>query len=345
MKPFNPNKRYIDVKPTEISIGQRKVGVGHPAYIVAEVGINHNGSLQTALALVDAAFKAGCDAVKFQKRFPDQCVPLNQRDVIRETPWGTMRYLDYRHRIEFGTEEYDCIDSHCKRRKIAWFASCWDESSVEFIRRYKPACYKIASASLTDHPLLARMRAQGKPVILSTGMSTMDEIRKAVSSFDGHPLVLVHTTSDYTGHPERLNLKVIHFLKREFGLPVGYSGHEKGITPTLAAVALGASYVERHITLDRSIWGSDQAISLEPDELKQMVCEIRLIEKAMGDGVKRVYESEKRARDRLRNHMDGLCEGSKEDGVVLHGETQQTASATTEEYTVRMVNKVNRPLR
>ncbi|BBO73756.1 sialic acid synthase [Desulfosarcina widdelii] len=309
MKPFNPNNWHIDIKPAEISIGQRKVGGGHPAYIVAEVGINHNGSLQTALALVDAAVEAGCDAVKFQKRFPDQCVPRTQRDVIRETPWGKMSYLEYRHRVEFSIDEYDSIDSHCKQKGISWFASCWDEASVDFIKRYAPDCYKVASASLTAYPLLESICAQGKPVILSTGMSTMDEIRKAISIFDRRSLVIVHTTSDYNGDPAKLNLKVINRFKQEFDLVVGYSGHEKGITPTLAAVALGASYVERHITLDRSMWGSDQAISLEPHELQTMVDHIRLVEQAMGDGVKRVYESEKRVQARLRNHVNRMCEG------------------------------------
>jgi N-acetylneuraminate synthase len=166
--------------------------------------------------------------------------------------------------------------------------------------RYAPACFKVASASLTAVPLLERICAQGKPVILSTGMSTMDEIRRAVSVFAGSSLILVHTTSDYNGNPEKLNLKVIDSFKKEFDLIVGYSGHEKGLTPTLAAVALGASYVERHITLDRSMWGSDQAISLEPEELKKMVCEIRLIEKALGDGVKRVYASERKNMAKLR---------------------------------------------
>ena len=286
MKPFNPDNPHNDSTSTGLTIGRRKVGDGHPVYIVAEVGINHNGSLKNALALIDAAAEAGCDAVKFQKRFPDQCVPRAQRDVTRKTPWGTMSYIEYRHRVEFAVDEYDRIHGHCRKRGIPWFASCWDEASVDFMGRYTPDCYKVASASLTAVPLLERICAQGKPVILSTGMSTMDEIRKAVSIFDSRSLVLVHTTSDYDGDPERLNLKVIDSFKKEFDLIVGYSGHEKGLTPTLAAVALGASYVERHITLDRSMWGSDQAISLEPDELIQMVREIRLIEKAMGDGVK-----------------------------------------------------------
>ena len=284
-------------------IGHHKVGDGHPVYIVAEVGINHNGSIETAMALIDSAVDAGCDAVKFQKRAPDQCVPALHRNVNRETPWGTMTYLQYRHRIEFGAREYDIIDNHCREKGIAWFASCWDETSVDFINQYKPACYKIASACLTDHQLLRHIRVQEKPVILSTGMSTMAEIRKAVSLFDPENLLIVHTTSNYTGDPKELNLSMIYTLANEFGGAIGYSGHEDGIAPTIASVAMGACYVERHITLDRRMWGSDQPISLKPDALAQMVSDIRLIEQAMGDGVKRVYESEKELLAKLRNRF------------------------------------------
>lgn len=282
-------------------IGHRKLGDGQPVYIVAEVGINHNGSLDTAFALIDHAAKAGCDAVKFQKRSPDHCVPELQRDVLRDTPWGSMTYLQYRYRMEFDAEGYDLIDIHCRKKGIAWFASCWDEASVDFIHQYKPACYKIASACLTDDDLLKHTQLQGQPVILSTGMSTMAEIRTAVSLFDPGNLLIVHTTSNYTGKPEELNLSMINTLKNEFGGVIGYSGHEDGIAPTIAAVAMGACYVERHITLDRSMWGSDHAISLEPKALAQMVRDIRLIEQAMGDGVKRVYESEKVSLAKLRN--------------------------------------------
>ncbi|WP_319409710.1 N-acetylneuraminate synthase family protein [uncultured Desulfosarcina sp.] len=270
-------------------------------YIVAEVGINHNGSLDTALDLIDIAVEAGCDAVKFQKRSPEHCVPERQRDVIRDTPWGTMTYLEYRHRIELGAKDYDRIESHCQKRRIAWFASCWDKASVDFMNQYHLPCFKVASACLTDDDLLKYIHVQGKPVILSTGMSTMDEIRKAVSVFDPKKLLIVHTTSDYKGNPEELNLSMIHTLKNEFGGAIGYSGHEAGTLPTIASVAMGACYVERHITLDRGMWGSDHAISLEPKDLAQMVRDIRLIEQAMGDGVKRVYDSEKISLAKLRN--------------------------------------------
>ena len=299
IKPYGQIEKP-DIRP-EIEIGRRKVGEGHPVFIVAEVGINHNGSLETALALIDHAVDAGCDAVKFQKRSPDHCVPASQRDVIRDTPWGSMTYLDYRHRIELGAQDYDMIDRHCQKRNIVWFASCWDKASVNFMNQYGPPCFKVASACLTDSDLLIHTQSQGKPIILSTGMSTMDMIRKAVSLFDPKKLLIVHTTSDYKGNPEELNLSMIHTLKNEFGGAIGYSGHEEGMIPTIASVAMGACYVERHITLDRGMWGSDHAISLEPDELKQMVREIRLIEKAMGDGVKRVYDSEKASLAKLRN--------------------------------------------
>jgi N-acetylneuraminate synthase len=219
---------------------------------------------------------------------------------MRETPWGTMSYLDYRYRIEFGTAEFDEIDGYCRERGIAWFVSCWDEPSVDFTERYEPVCYKVASASVTDHGLLERLAATGKPLILSTGMSTMEQIRAAVALLPADRLLLAHTTSTYPCKPEELNLRMIATLRDEFGCPVGYSGHEVGLQTTLAAVALGAAFVERHITLDRAMWGSDQAASIEPTGLVRLVRDIRVIESALGDGVKRVYDSELPVRDRLR---------------------------------------------
>jgi N-acetylneuraminate synthase len=220
-----------------------------------------------------------------------------------------MSYLQYRHRVEFGPHDYDAIDRHCRRVGMNWFASCWDEASVDFINAYHPPCFKIASACLTDASLLTYTQSQGLPVILSTGMSTMDEIRGAVSLLDPDKLLIVHTTSSYAGNPEELNLSMINTLKKEFGGAIGYSGHEDGIVPTVASVALGACYVERHITLDRTMWGSDHAVSIEPVVLSQMVRDIRLVEQAMGDGVKRVYQSEMLVRAKLRNHADDTCEG------------------------------------
>ena len=282
-------------------IGHRRVGYGHPVYIVAEIGINHNGSLGTALSLIDVAVQAGCHAVKFQKRSPEDCVPYHQREIQRETPWGRMTYLQYRHRMEFGRDAFDKIDAYCRDRCVDWFASCWDKPSVDFIHQYDPICYKVASACLTDDSLLEHIQRQKKTVILSTGMSTMDEIRQAVSLFDHNNLLITHATSNYHDAPEELNLRMIQTLAKEFDCIVGYSGHETGITPTIAGVALGACYVERHITLDRNSWGSDHCISLEPDEFKKMVRNIRMLEKALGDGVKQVYESEKSVMAKLRN--------------------------------------------
>ncbi|MCL6474542.1 MAG: N-acetylneuraminate synthase family protein [Firmicutes bacterium] len=283
-----------------VRIGDRLVGEGQPVYIVAEIGINHNGDVDIAKRLIDAAKLAGCDAVKFQKRTPELCVPPEQRNISRETPWGLITYMEYRYKVEFGYEQYAEIDRYCKQQGITWFASCWDIPSVDFIERFDPPCYKVASASLTDDELLLRLNATGKPILLSTGMSTMDEIRHAVSLLDHDCLIIMHSTSTYPCPPSELNLRMIQTLKQEFGLPVGYSGHEVGLQTTYAAVVLGACVVERHITLDRAMWGSDQAASVEPGGLMRLVRDIRVIEQALGDGIKRVYESELAARAKLR---------------------------------------------
>ena len=284
----------------EVLIGDRAIGYGKPVYIIAEIGINHNGDLDVAKKLIDAAMLAGCDAVKFQKREPELCVPEEQRNIMRETPWGLITYMEYRRRVEFGYEEYQCLDSYCKDKGIAWFASCWDEPSVEFMEQFSPVCYKIASASLTDDELLERINATGRPVILSTGMSTMAEIRHAVSLLDNKRLLIAHSTSSYPCKPGDLNLLAIKTLRQEFNVPVGYSGHEVGLQTTYAAVVLGACFVERHITLDRAMWGSDHAASVEPWGFMRLVRDIRVIEGSLGDGVKKLEESEKPLRDRLR---------------------------------------------
>jgi N-acetylneuraminate synthase len=283
-----------------VKIGERLVGDGQPVYIVAEIGINHNGDVDIAKRLIDAAKLAGCDAVKFQKRTPELCVPPEQRNIPRETPWGLITYMEYRYKVEFGYEQYAEIDRYCKQQGITWFASCWDVPSVDFIEQFDPPCYKVASASLTDDELLHRLNATGKPILLSTGMSTMDEIRHAVSMLDRDRLIIMHSTSTYPCPPHELNLRMIQTLKREFDLPVGYSGHEVGLQTTYAAVVLGACVVERHITLDRAMWGSDQAASVEPGGFMRLVRDIRVIEQALGDGIKRVYESELAARAKLR---------------------------------------------
>ena len=286
--------------PREIRLGDRLVGEGHPTYIVAEIGINHNGEVETAKRLIDAAMLAGVDAVKFQKRTPELCVPPEQRDIMRETPWGYISYLEYRHRVEFGQEEYAAIDGYCKERKLTWFVSVWDEPSVDFMESYDPVCYKIPSASLTDHVLLERVRATGRPAILSTGMSTMEQIGAAVQVLGTENLLINHATSTYPCEPEELNLLTIRTLRERFPCPIGYSGHEVGLVPSVVAVALGACLIERHITLDRAMWGSDQAASVEPGGIQRLVKYIRVTEKALGDGEKRVYESELESLRKLR---------------------------------------------
>ena len=286
--------------PKTILIGQRAVGPGNSVYIVAEIGLNHNGDIGIAKKLIDAAALAGCDAVKFQKRTPELCVPPEQRNILRETPWGTMTYIDYRYRVEFEFEQYVEIDRYCREKGLDWFASCWDEPSVDFMEQFAPVCYKMASASLTDHALLRHSAATGRPVILSTGMSTMEEIRQAVAMIAPERLLLAHATSTYPCSHEELNLRMIQALKNEFNCPIGYSGHEVGLQTTCAAVVLGADFVERHITLDRAMWGSDQAASVEPGGFARLVRDIRVIEKALGDGIKKVYESELPIRKKLR---------------------------------------------
>jgi N-acetylneuraminate synthase len=289
--------------PAAIQIGDKWVGEGHPTFIIAEIGINHNGDLNTAKRLIDVAVMAGCDAVKFQKRTPEKAVPPEYQNVMRETPWGVISYLEYRHKVEFGLDEYSEIDRYCREKGILWFASCWDEDSVDFIEQFSPPCYKIASACLTDTPLLEKFRQTGRATILSTGMSTMQEIRSAVEKLGKGNLLIAHSTSTYPCPPEELNLRMIPSLKEAFDCPVGYSGHEVGLQTTFAAVTLGAAFIERHITLDRALWGSDQAASVEPWGLMRLVRDIRVIERALGDGQKRVYESEMKARQKLRrNH-------------------------------------------
>lgn len=281
-------------------IGNRPVGDGHPVYIVAEIGINHNGDLDIARKLIDAAVDAGCDAVKFQKRTPELATPPDQRDKMRQTPWGYITYLDYRYKVEFEEDGYRAIDDYCHEKGITWFTSCWDENAVDFIEAFNPPVYKIASASLTDAVLLKRLKATGKPLILSTGMSTMEQIHEAVSFLGTDNLMVTHTTSTYPCAPEELNLRMITTLRETFDCPIGYSGHEVGLPTTVAAVTLGACMVERHITLDRAMWGSDQAASVEPGGFERLVKYIRTVEAAMGDGVKRVYDSEVPIMNKLR---------------------------------------------
>ncbi len=283
-----------------ISIGDKNIGAGQPVYIIAEIGINHNGDINIAKQLMDVAAESGCDAVKFQKRTPEICVPEEQKSIPRETPWGTMTYFDYKKRIEFGHDEFEQIDGYAKRLGIAWFASPWDVPSVEFLEGFKVPCQKIASACLTDSELLQAVNKTGTPTILSTGMSSVEEIDKAVSILSDVPLAIAQATSTYPAEPAELNLRAIQSFSDKYQVPIGYSGHERGLQVTIAAVALGASFIERHITLDRSMWGTDHSASLEPEGLKKLVRDIRIVELALGDGKKKVYDSEIPIRAKLR---------------------------------------------
>ncbi|MDX1379282.1 MAG: N-acetylneuraminate synthase family protein [Anaerolineales bacterium] len=285
----------------EIKFGNRMMGDGHPAYIIAEVGINHNGDIEIAKKMIDAAVHAGADAVKFQKRTPDICTPPEQQKQMRETPWGYITYLEYRYKVEFGEEQYREIERYCKEKKIDWMVSVWDEQSVDFMEKFNTPAYKVPSASLTDHNLMKHVRATGKPIIISTGMSTMDQIKRGVDAVGAENLVIMHCTSTYPCEPEELNLRMIETLRREFpNNPIGYSGHETGLVPSAVAIALGATSIERHITLDRAMWGSDQAASVEPLGFEKLVKYIRVTEASLGDGVKKVYDSELGSMKKLR---------------------------------------------
>jgi len=285
----------------ELIIGNRMIGDGHPVFVIAEIGINHNGSIDIAKQIIEGAKEVGCDAVKFQKRTPEICVPKDQWNIERDTPWGRMTYIDYRYKVEFGKDEYAEIDQYCKELEIIWFASCWDVESVEFIEEFDPVIYKTPSASLTDIDLLLKHSKSNKPVMISTGMSTMEEIETAIDTIGLNNLLIAHSTSSYPCKNEDLNLKMITTLREKYtDTPIGYSGHETGLSPSWAAVALGASFIERHITLDRAMWGTDQAASVEVDGFHRLVRNIRDIEIALGDGIKKVYDSELSARAKLR---------------------------------------------
>jgi len=283
----------------EVLIGSKLVGDGHGCYIIAEIGINHNGDIDLARRLISVAVAAGCDAVKFQKRTVDVVYSSEELAKPRENPFGNTNG-DLKYGLEFGHDEYRLIDRYCREVKMPWFASCWDEKSVDFIDQFDTPCYKIASASLTDDRLLRHTRSKGKPIILSTGMSTIEEIDHAVDVLGTKDLVLLHACSVYPAHYPELNLNAITTLRDRYKVPVGYSGHETGLPSTVAAVALGACCIERHITLDRAMWGSDQAASLEPNGITKIVNYVRIVEQSLGDGVKRVVEREHSIIKKLR---------------------------------------------
>jgi len=283
-------------------ITDNKINNSKNVYFIGEVGINHNGDINLAKKMILEAKKAGFSAVKFQKRNPEISTPENVKSKLRETPWGEMTYLDYKFRIEFEKKEYDEIDNYCRELEIDWFASCWDIDSLNFLLNYEPPVLKIASASITNKDLLIAHRDSMLPIIMSTGMSTPDEIHKAYTILKNNDLAILHTTSTYPCPPEELNLNVIKTLIQQYpNNPIGYSGHESGLSTSIAAAVLGAKIIERHITLNRAMWGTDQAASLEPIGMQRLVGSINKIITALGDGKKKVYESEISIKEKLRN--------------------------------------------
>lgn len=274
-----------------------------PVYFIAEIGINHNGDIELAKKLIDVACLCGCNSVKFQKRTPELCVPENKKNELRETPWGTMTYLEYRKRMEFGEKEFKIIDSYCRQKNITWFASPWDIPSLQFLESFNVPCHKIPSALLTDENLLEATKNTGKPVFLSTGMSTECEIDHAINILSEVPLIVLHCNSSYPADAAELNLNVVENLKKKYpNCIIGYSGHERGYTASIAAAMMGARVVERHITLDRAMWGSDHAASLEFDALRRLVRDLRLLPTWLGDGQKKVYPSELILMEKLRKN-------------------------------------------
>ena len=273
-------------------------------FFIAEIGINHNGDIKNALKLIESAKLAGCDAVKFQKRTPEIATPRNSWDIIRETPWGMMKYIDYKRKIEFGKKEYNTIDKFCKKVGIIWTASCWDEPSVKFIEKYKVKFHKVPSACLTDLSLLKVLKKTKTPVIISTGMSTEKQIQKAVDILSQKNLSILHCNSSYPAQNNQLNLKYIEKLKLMYKKSViGYSGHEMNLTSSVAAVVLGARIIERHITLDKSMWGTDQQASIEPLGFARLIKDVRTVEKSLGRAVKIVYPEEKKVMTKLRKFL------------------------------------------
>jgi N-acetylneuraminate synthase len=288
-----------------VEIDGTAIGDGLPVYMVAEIGLNHNGDLQIAKKLIDAAFACNWQCVKFQKRTPEICVPEHQKNIPRDTPWGKMTYLEYRYRVEFGEKEYDYIDMYCREKPILWTASVWDLRSLDFLLQYDVPFIKIPSAELTEDTLLKKACLSGKPIVLSTGMSSIDEIDRAVEILEAHSnrnYILMHTNSNYPAPAEELNLLTIPFLKDRYHCVVGYSGHEYDLEPSVVAVALGAKMVERHITLDHTMWGSDQFASLEVHAMDMLHKRIKGVNVFLGDGLKRVTERELEVRKKLRGY-------------------------------------------
>lgn len=285
----------------DISIGDRRVGDGHPCFIIGELGINHSGDLDIATALITAAAESLADAVKFQKRTVDVVYTREELARPRQSPFGITNG-DLKRGLEFGREQYDHIAEWARYHGIQWFASPWDVGSVEFLEAYNPPCYKIASACLTDEQLLRTVIDTRRPILLSVGMSDWRQIDKAVAMIIArhNQLVVMQCTSTYPSEDFDLHLNCIPAIRERYGCLVGYSGHERGLATTVAAVVMGACVVERHLTLDRSMWGSDQAASIEPPALRRLVRDIRAVEHAMGQGEKRLLPAEEPIMAKLR---------------------------------------------
>ena len=295
-KTINEQEKMLRKK---VIIGNKTVSDESPCFIIAEIGINHNGSVDLAKKMIDEAVMAGCDAVKFQKRTVTKVYTPEELDTYRPNYYGSTN-RDLKLGLELSYEDYCKIDDYCKTKKIMWFASCWDIDSVDFIEQFDVPCHKVASALLTDDEFLYKVKSTGKPILLSTGMSTMEEIRHAVNLLGEDNLILYQCTSTYPSEHNEINLRVIEEFRKEFSCPIGYSGHEKGLLPSILAVQLGANSVERHITIDRTLWGSDQAASLEPEGLRRMVRDIREVKTILGNGQKIVYQSEIPVKNKLR---------------------------------------------
>jgi N-acetylneuraminate synthase len=291
---------------TVIKFGPRKVGDAQPVYMIAEIGINHNGSIDVAKRLLDATFASFWDCAKFQKRDPDTCVPEEQKGVMRQTPWGEMTYLEYKKRVEFSFKEYSVINEYCAKKPLVWTASAWDVKSLDFLLKFNVPFVKIASACLTDHDLIIEAARSKVPVVLSTGMSEIEEIDKAVELLEENgdgDYILMHTNSAYPTPLKDLNLKMIKTLKERYNCIVGYSGHEYNLEPTVTAVMVGAKLVERHITLDHTMWGSDHSASIEVPAMGLLQKRIKDLDLMLGDGVKRITNEELAVRKKLRKKL------------------------------------------
>jgi len=287
----------------KFQIGSSFIGDTEPVYLIAEIGINHNGDLQIAKKLIDATWATGWNCAKFQKRTPDICVPENQKNIMRQTPWGEMTYLAYKHKIEFQKTEYDYIDKYAKEKPLDWTASVWDLPSLEFLMNYDVPFIKIPSAKITDKELIEQAAKAGKPIFISSGMSTIEEVDDAVNIVEKHlskNYVLFHCNSTYPAKLDELNMQMIITLKQRYNCLVGYSGHEYEIMPTTLAPVYGACVIERHITLDHDMWGTDHKASIEIRGMDFLAKRVHSVKSIAGDGIKNISTEELKIRQKLR---------------------------------------------